>query len=138
MNRNIDSAEESDNWQSGGVKIVIPSNIIDIYTRLEVLPRIKLSGHTDTLTEASNLTDKLYKTVETQNEQQCRDALDKFHTNKVELPNKILEQTVFNTRPKIEEHMLFVMDKYTHEEHLFQPLQTNNRQFNIAITILTG
>ena len=35
-------------------KIIIPSNIIDIYNRLEVLLGLKLSGHTDTLTEASN------------------------------------------------------------------------------------
>ena len=30
------------------------------------------------------------------------------------------------------------MDKSTHEEHLFQPLQTNNKQFKIAVTFLTG
>ena len=30
------------------------------------------------------------------------------------------------------------MDKITHEEHLSQPLQTNNEQFKIAITFLTG
>ena len=29
------------------------------------------------------------------------------------------------------------MDKSTHEEHLFQPLQTNKRQFKIAVTFLT-
>ena len=46
--------EEPDNLQREGVKIIIPSNIIDIYTRLEVLLGLKLSGHTDTLTEASN------------------------------------------------------------------------------------
>ena len=40
-------------------KIILPSNIIDIYTRLEVLFGLKLSGHTDTLTEASNLIDEL-------------------------------------------------------------------------------
>ena len=34
--------------------------------------------------------------------------------------------------------MLVVMDKSTHEEHLFQPLQTNNKQFKIAVTFLTG
>ena len=38
-------------------KIIIPSNIIDIYARLEILLGLKLSGHTDTLTEASNLID---------------------------------------------------------------------------------
>ena len=33
--------------------------------------------------------------------------------------------------------MLIIMDKSTHEEHLFQPLQTNNKQFKIAVTFLT-
>ena len=56
----------------------------------------------------------------------------------MELPSKILEQIAFNTRPKIEEHMLIVMDKSTHEEHLSQPLQTNNKQFKVAVTFLTG
>ena len=56
----------------------------------------------------------------------------------MELPSKLLEQIAFNTRPKIEEHMLIVMDKSTHEEHLSQPLQTNNKQFQIAVTFLTG
>ena len=38
------------NLQGRGIeKIIIPSNIIDIYTRLEVLLGLKLSGHTDTL-----------------------------------------------------------------------------------------
>ena len=56
----------------------------------------------------------------------------------MELPSKVLEQISFNTRPKIEEHMLIVMDKYTHEEHLAQPLQTNNKQFKTAVTFLTA
>ena len=56
----------------------------------------------------------------------------------MELPSKILEQIAFNTRPKIEEHLLIVMDKSTHEEHLFQPLQTNNKQFKVAITFLSA
>ena len=34
--------------------------------------------------------------------------------------------------------MLIVMDKITHEEQLSQPLQTNIKQFKIAITFLTG
>ena len=55
----------------------------------------------------------------------------------MELPSKLLEQIAFNTRPKIEEHMLIVMDKSSHEEHLFQPLQTNNKRFKIAVTFLT-
>ena len=56
----------------------------------------------------------------------------------MELPSKLLEQIAFNTRPKIEEHMLIVMVKSTHEEYLSQPLQTNNKQFKLAITFLTG
>ena len=56
----------------------------------------------------------------------------------MELPSNLLEQIAFNTRPKIEEKMLIVMNKSTHEEHLFQPLQTNNKQFKIAVTFLTG
>ena len=63
-----------------GVKIIIPSNIIDIYTRLEVLIGLKLSGHTDTLTGASNLIDELYKRGEIQKKQQYRNALNKFST----------------------------------------------------------
>ena len=55
----------------------------------------------------------------------------------MELPSKLLEQLAFNTRPKIEEHMLIIMDKSIHEEHLFQPLQTNNKQFKIAINFLS-
>ena len=52
----------------------------------------------------------------------------------MELRSKLLEQIAFNTRPKIEEHMLIVMDKSIHEEHLSQSLQTNNKQFKIAVT----
>ena len=56
----------------------------------------------------------------------------------MELPSKLLEQIAFNKRPKIEEHMLIIMDKSVHEEHLSQPLQTNTKQFKIAVTFLTG
>ena len=56
----------------------------------------------------------------------------------MELPSKYLEQIAFNTRPKIEKHKVIVMDKSTHEEHLFQPLQTNYKQFKIAVTFLSG
>ena len=70
------------NLQGRGIeKIIIPSNIIDIYNRLEVLLGLKLSGHTNTLTEASNLIDELYKRGEIQNKQQYRNALDKFLTH---------------------------------------------------------
>ena len=66
--------------QGQGVKIIIPNNIIDIYTRLEILLGLKLSGHTDTLTEASALIDELYKRGEIQNKEQYRNALNKFST----------------------------------------------------------
>ena len=55
----------------------------------------------------------------------------------MELPSKFLEQIVYNTRSRIEEHILIVMRKSTHEEHLAQPLQTNNKQFKFAVTFLT-
>ena len=68
------------NLQGEGVKIIIPSNIIDIYTRLEVLLGLKISGHSDTLTEASNLIDELYKRGEIQNKHQYQNAINKFQT----------------------------------------------------------
>ena len=74
QNRTFDEID----LEGQGVKIIIPSNIIDIYTRLEVLLGLKLSGHTDTLTEASNLIDQLYKLGEIQSKQQYRNALNKF------------------------------------------------------------
>ena len=50
------------NHKGRGVeKIIIPSNIIDIYNRFEILLGLKLSEHTDTVTAASNLIDELYK-----------------------------------------------------------------------------
>ena len=61
-------------------KIIIPSNIIVIYTRIEVLLGLKLSGHSDTLTEANNLIDELYKRCQIQNKPQYRNALNKFCT----------------------------------------------------------
>ena len=69
---------DSDVLQREGVKIIIPSNIVDIYTRLEILIGLKLSGHSDTLTEASILIDELYKRGEIQNKQQYRNAPNKF------------------------------------------------------------
>ena len=56
----------------------------------------------------------------------------------MELPSKIIEKIAFNTKPKIEEHMLIVMEKSIHEEQISQPLQTKIIQFKIAITFLTG
>ena len=55
----------------------------------------------------------------------------------MELPSKLLEQIAFFARPKVEEHMLTGMDNSTHDENLYQPLQTN-RHFKIAVTFITG
>ena len=52
----------------------------------------------------------------------------------MELPSKLLEQIAYNLRRKTEEHMLINMNKSTHEENLFEPLKTNNKQFKVAIT----
>ena len=49
----------SDDLEGSSMKIIIPSIIIDIWTRLEVLLGLELSGHTDTLTEASSLLDEI-------------------------------------------------------------------------------
>ena len=54
------------------------------------------------------------------------------------LPSELLEQIAFNTRHKIEEHILIIMDESTHEEHLFQPLQSDIKHFKIAITFLSA
>ena len=75
LNRSIQS--DSD-LEGQGVKTVIPSNIIDIYTRLDLLLGVHLSGHTDTLTEAINLINELYKRGEIRSKQQNQNALDKF------------------------------------------------------------
>ena len=70
----------SDNLQGEGAKTIKPSNIIDIYTRLEILLGLKKSGHINTSVEVSNLIDEIYKQGEIQNEQQYRNALNKFST----------------------------------------------------------
>ena len=75
QNRTFDEID----LEGQGVKI-IPSNIIDTYTRLEVILGLKLSGHTDNLTEASNLIDQTYRMGEIQNKKQYRKALNKFST----------------------------------------------------------
>ena len=82
--------------------------------------------------------DQIYKMGEIQNEYQYRNALNKFSTQRIESPSKILEQIAFITRSRNEEHIVIVMDKSTHEEHLSQSLQAKIKQFKIAVTFLTG
>ena len=72
--------ECSDLEGQGIEKFIIPSNINDFYTRLQVLLGLRLFGHANTLTEASYLFDEIYKKGEKENENQNRNALDKFHT----------------------------------------------------------
>ena len=73
--------EDIDDLQGDEMKIFIPSKVNDFYTRLEVLLGLKLSGHSNTLTEASNLKDEFCKRVEIKNKQQYQNALDKSHTH---------------------------------------------------------
>ena len=62
------------------MKNAIPSNIIDTWTKLEVLLGKELSRHTDILTEASNLLDVSYWRSEKQKKQQYRNAPDNSYT----------------------------------------------------------
>ena len=55
----IEITGDSDGLQGEGVKMIIPSNIIDIYTRLDVLLGLKLFGHTNIFTETITLIDEL-------------------------------------------------------------------------------
>ena len=45
----------------------------------------------------------------------------------MELPTNLLERIAFNTRPKIEEHVLISMDNCTHKKHLSQPVETDKK-----------
>ena len=76
----FENVEDSDNLECQGVKIIFPSDIVNIYTRLEILLRLKLSGHTDTLAEAKNLIGNSDNRSEIQSEQHYRNAPNKFHT----------------------------------------------------------
>ena len=56
----------------------------------------------------------------------------------MELPSKNLEQIAIITRHKTQWHLLMFMNKSIHEEHLSQPLLTNKKQFEIAVTFMSG
>ena len=70
-------ADATDNLQGQGMKIIIPPNIVDTWTGLEMVLGLKLSGHSDTLSDPSKLIDELPKRGEIENEQRYRNALDK-------------------------------------------------------------
>ena len=55
----------------------------------------------------------------------------------METLSKLLEQIASKTKSKIKEHVLFLIDKSTLEEHLSQPLLTNIKQFKLGVTFLT-
>ena len=57
--RMLDDNEAND-LQSEGIENVIPARFIDIWTRLEAFLGLKLSGHTFTLLDSSNLKDELF------------------------------------------------------------------------------
>ena len=109
------------------MKIINPKNIFAIWTRREVFLELKPYGHNNTVTTASNLKAELHNEGERHNEQQYRKALYSFFSKSMELPTNLMEEIAFNTRPKIEEHLLISMDQSTHKEHLSQPLQTNTK-----------
>ena len=64
----------------GITKIIIPSKIIDTYSRLEEILGLKLKNHSDISTEASNSIYESYKRGEIQNEKQYRNVLENFST----------------------------------------------------------
>ena len=79
-----DSHEEVyDHLEGEGVKLFIPSKVIDLYTRLEILLGLKSIGHSNTLTKASDLTDEIYKRAEIQNEREYQYALTKIYIHKM-------------------------------------------------------
>ena len=58
---------------------------------------------------------------------------------KIEPQNKLLERIAFKTRTIVENKMLLLLDKSTHEENLSQPIQTKEqKQFKLAVTSFKG
>ena len=80
LSRSFQSGTDSVDLEGQEVKNIVPSNILDIYPRLDVLLGLKVSGHTNTLTEGSNLFDDLYKRGEIHKEQQYRTAPNSNNT----------------------------------------------------------
>ena len=74
------NVDKSNDLRGDGMEIITPADIVDIYARLKVLLGIKPSGRTDTLTEASNLIDEIYKRGDIE-EEQNRNAVYKLHSN---------------------------------------------------------
>ena len=53
--------DDSDDLQGEGIKINVPSNLIDNYTRLELLLALNMPVHTDTLTETGAIIDEFFQ-----------------------------------------------------------------------------
>ena len=68
--------------QGHGVKMIIPPNLIDKWTKSAVFLGMKLSGHSVIVTEASNLLDGKFKKVEIQNVHQYRNAPNKLKSSR--------------------------------------------------------
>ena len=62
----------------------------------------------------------------------------KLHTKKGCSQVKNLERIALKTRPKLEEHMLIVLNYYTQEKKFSQTLQINSKQGESAVNFLTG
>ena len=50
----------------------------------------------------------------------------------------LLGQLAFLTRLKVEDRILIAMNETTHEENLSQPLQSDSKQFKVAVNFLFG
>ena len=105
LNIYIDSENENIILQGEGMKVIIPPNFFDFWTRAKMLFGLKLTGPFDISAEASYLVDEVYKRVEIQNNQQNRNALDKlkvcvFSDFWTLLLRKILKHKASNNRPK--------------------------------------
>ena len=80
MENSYEEVSNDDLEGQGIEKIVIPSNRNDTYIRIQISLGLKLSVHSDILTEASNLKDEIKRWGGKQNGEQYRKALDKFAT----------------------------------------------------------
>ena len=80
---------DSDSESKGTKTFFIPSDSYAIWIGSQNLLGLKLSGHTDTLKEASQLKDALYKRGEIETEQQYHTAIDKVEY--------IIEHNIFRT-----------------------------------------
>ena len=78
LNTSINSENEYKNLQGKGMKVIIPSNNFDIWTRPKMLFGLKLTGHSDIKEDSSYLGDEAYRRIETHNSQRYGKALDKF------------------------------------------------------------